>query len=487
MSRPLATIKVDPAAELPIYRQLRAAIIDTIESGELAAGEALPSSRALAEDLGVSRSTVNLTFQELVAEGFLVAVERVGYRVHPDLGRTMPAAGGKTAQPNWAQRLVDYDDYLIHLRKPPDRHRYRFCFDTDTADPAGFPSSEWTRALKAAMGEDHRTFAVADHIDLDDPLLLERLRSDVLPARGINVTANHILITLGTQHGLHLSATALVHPGDRVAIEDPGYPDAAHIFARAGAHLLPCPVDEEGIRLDETEALSLVVVSPGHQLPTNVTLSAPRRQRLLARAALDDLVIIENDHDSELRHLGRPVASLKSADESGRVVHLGDFTNSLAPGLRLGYVVADPALVAKMRDIRRYTLRHPPGLMTRALALYISNGDYARTLRRIKTTMRERWEVAAGAVQHHLRWEVTLPAGGASLWIPGPQDLDAVAVAEQAAAEGVHIETGAPYHLSEPVPNNIIRLGLSSIPTQSIEPGVKHLARVVHEQQRSQR
>ena len=481
----LLALDVDPGAGVPIYRQLRAAIIDAIDSGVLGAGETLPSSRSLAESLGVSRSTVNLTYQELVAEGFLVAEERVGYAVHPDLD---PAADDHAEEPrrvDWAGRLVDYGDYLVHLRKPENRHRHSYPFVVDAPDPELFPAAEWNRALRAAMSDEHLPALIHDHIDADDARLIEQIRTGVLPARGIEARPDEILITMGTQNGLHLTAAALVRPGERVALEDPGYPDAAHIFVRAGADLVPTPVDDQGITVEGASDVSLVVVTPGHQDPTNVTLAVSRRQQLLARADIDDLIIIEDDHNSELRHFGRPVASLKSLDGSGRVVHLGGFSKYLGPGLRLGYIVAEAPLIAKMRDVRRYDMRHPPGLLTRTMALFIERGDYARSLRRVRTTIRERWEVAVAAVRDHLGWEVGFPAGGASLWLPGPEGLDATALVEEAADAGVYAETGASCFLTDPVPNHILRLGLSGLPTASVQPGIERLARVAAEQRRS--
>lgn len=482
----LLALDIDPEANAPIYRQLRAAIIDAIDSGALGSGEMLPSSRSLAESLGVSRSTVNLTYQELVAEGFLVAEERVGYAVHPDLHLAADAHADEPRRVDWSGRLVDYADYLVHLRKPEGRHRQTYPFVVGAPDPELFPVAEWTRALRAAMSDEHLPTLIYDHIDADDPRLVEQLRAEVLPARGIEARPDEILITMGTQNGLHLTAAALVHPGERVALEDPGYPDAAHIFGRAGAELVPCPVDDQGVTLDEASDVSLAVVTPGHQYPTNVTLSVSRRQQLLARADIDDLIIIEDDHNSDFRHFGQPVASLKSLDHSGRVVHLGSFSKYFGPGLRLGYVVAEAPLIAKMRDIRRYDMRHPPGLLTRTMALFIERGDYARSLRRVRTAIRDRWEVAVAAVRDHLQWEVSFPAGGASLWLPGPEHLDATALVEQAADHGVYAETGASCFLTDPVPSHILRLGVSGLPTASIQPGIQRLAQVATEQLGSQ-
>ncbi len=467
-----------------MYRQLRAAILAEINSGSFSPGSALPSSRSLAEHLGVSRSTVNLTYQELTAEGFLVATERVGYSVHPDLGRHDRDAAVEPRRVDWDSRVVDYQDFLVHLRKPEGRHSRQYPFVVGAPDPELFPAAEWGRAMRATMEAEHLAALIYDHIDTDDPMLVDQLCSVVLPARGIQVQPDQVLVTMGTQNGLHLAAAALVHPGERVAVENPGYPDSAHIFVRAGADVVPCPVDDDGIDLDAVDKpVSLAIVTPGHHYPTNVTLSAARRSQLLAQADADDMIIIEDDHNSELRHVGQPVPSLKSLDRSGRVVHLGSFSKYFGPGLRLGYVVAEPALIAKMRDLRRYMIRHPPGQITRTMALFIERGDYARALKRVRSTIRERWEIAAASVDEHLGWGVSCPAGGASLWLPGPEGLDAMSLVEEAAHQGLYIESGASCFLTDPVPNNIVRLGLSGISTESIEPGIRRLARVVDNQQ----
>lgn len=225
--------------------------------------------------------------------------------------------------------------------------------------------------------------------------------------------------------------------------------------------------------------VDLVSVTPSHHYPTNVTLSVGRRQQLLSQAAAQDFIIVEDDYDSEFRYHGRPTPSLKALDETGRVVYIGSFSKFLAPGLRLGYVVADAPLATRLRDLRRYMLRHPPGLLQRTMGLMIQAGDYVRSVRRSRIALKDKWERTAAAVERHVPWEVTMPTGGLSLWLPGPEGFDAVAVAADALEEGVVVEDGSVCYLQEPAPRNALRLGFAGTRADAIEPGVEALGKII--------
>ncbi len=212
----------------------------------------------------------------------------------------------------------------------------------------------------------------ADMVDRDDPLLIEQIQARLLPRRGIFANPDEIIVTLGAQNALYMLATLLMGKGTKVAMEDPGYPDARSIFRLAGADIFPTPVDSQGIVTASIPSdAGFVFVTPSHHCPTMVPLSAERRQDLLARASRNNQIVIEDGYDSQLLDEA-PQQALKSLDRSGRVIYVGSMSKTLAPGLRLGYIVASADLVAELRALRRFMLRHPPANNQRAVALFLS-------------------------------------------------------------------------------------------------------------------
>jgi GntR family transcriptional regulator/MocR family aminotransferase len=317
-------------------------------------------------------------------------------------------------------------------------------------------------------------------VDQDDPLLLAAICAEVLPPKGIQVDTDQVLITNGAQQALSLLSTVLLDSGRVVAMGDPGYIDAARIFQRAGARLHLVPVDERGIRPDLEADVDLVYVTPSHHHPTNVTLHHRRRQALLTAAAERDFLVIEDDYDSEVRFQGAPTPPIKSLDRDGRVIYIGTFSKFLAPGLRLGYVVADPELIAELRDQRRYSTKHPSGHLQRSLALFINSGDFHRALRQHRVLLKRKWQTLDTALREHLPWPPAVTsAGGLSFWITGPADFDATAMALRAREMGVLVSPGEGYYLRTNPPRNSFRLGLNAVPQVRIVPGVQLLARAI--------
>jgi GntR family transcriptional regulator/MocR family aminotransferase len=211
-------------------------------------------------------------------------------------------------------------------------------------------------------------------------------------------------------------------------------------------------------------------------------MSLARREDVLAAAAEADAVVVEDDYDSEVTFRGTPTVALKALDDDERVVHLGSFSKTLAPGLRLGYVVAAPELVAAMRERSRYEVRHPPGVLQRALAHLIGSRDYARHVRRLRGHYRRRWQVTCTAVERHLTWAPqVLPRGGFAVWVQGPADLDATRLAGAAAGRGVLLEPGTSYFLGPARPQRFFRLGYQAVHESRIEEGVRRVADAVGE------
>ena len=483
----LTRLSIERGSGQPLYRQLRQALEHEIASGTLDARQPLPSSRELARELGISRNTVNTAYQELEAEGFVEARPRQGLFVNhemlSELTRRQEEPTPTTAI-DWTAHLNKLPDVgLPEIAKVRDWQRYPYPFVAGQVDASSFPRLAWIRALREALEPPHLHYSLRDGIDEDDPELLEQLCRRVLPARGIEVEVDQVLVTLGSQQGLDLLAHTLLRQGSVVGVEDPGYLDARHIFLRAGAELRPFEVDGSGLVPPRNlREVSLVHLTPSHHSPSNVTLSIARRRQLLTMAQLDDTLLIEDDYDSEFRYQGSPTPALKALPDNGRVIYLGTFSKFLAPGLRLGYMVAAPDLITELRRQRRYRVRHASGHMQRAMALLIQSGQYHRTVRRRRTSLARRWHTLRDSLNEHMTWSVDPPPGGVSIWIPGPPELDCVELSTRALEHGVVIERGDIYFTDPGEHRNYFRLGFAATPLQAIEPGIAILGRLVREQ-----
>ncbi|MGH3515876.1 MAG: PLP-dependent aminotransferase family protein [Haloechinothrix sp.] len=476
-------ISIQRGAGEPIYQQLRKALEHEIASGALNPRLPLPSSRELARELGVSRNTVNTAYQELQAEGFIESHPRRGLFVNPemlghlDYEEDDPA----TATIDWSRRIhLNPDAQMPEIAKISDWDRYPYPFVAGQVDPESFPRLAWARALREALDPPHLHYSLRDGIDEDDPLLVDALCRAVLPTRGIEVDPDQVLITLGSQQGLDLLAYTLLRQGETVGVEDPGYLDARHIFARAGARLAPIPVDSAGlIPPPDLHGVQLLHLTPSHHSPTNVTLSIGRRKQLLALARQSDTLIIEDDYDSEFRYQGSPTPALKALPGSERVIYLGTFSKFLAPGLRLGYLVAPPELIRELRNQRRYRVRHASGHTQRAMSLLIENGQYHRTVRRRRTQLQRKWHTLRDSLSEMLPWQIDPPPGGVSIWVTAPPELDCVQLTQRALTRGVVIERGDIYFADQAANRNHFRLGFAAIPHKAIRPGIVQLSRVI--------
>jgi GntR family transcriptional regulator/MocR family aminotransferase len=484
MTRTLVSIERDSGE--PVYQQLRKALEHEIASGALDPRHPLPSSRELARELGISRNTVNTAYQELVAQGFVESRPRRGLFVNPEMLRYFgrgEAAENLTASVDWSKHVrARLDRAMPEIAKVRDWYRYPYPFIAGQVETSSFPRLAWARALRDALEPPHLHYSLRDGVDEDDPMLVEQLCQRVLPTRGIEVGADQVLITLGSQQGLDLLSDTLLTPGQVVGVEDPGYLDARHIFARAGGRLQPLSVDQSGvIPPADLTGIDRLYLTPSHHNPTNVTLSIARRKELLAMAQKSDTLVIEDDYDSEFRYQGSPTPALKALPGSERVIYLGTFSKFLAPGLRLGYLVAAPELVTELRSQRRYRVRHASGHTQRAMALLIENDQYRRTVRRRRTQLQRKWYMLRDALREAFPWPVEPPPGGMSIWLTGPPDLDGAALARAALDRGVVIERGDIYFADSAAHRNHVRLGFAAIPLEAIRPGVQQLAAVMEE------
>ena len=470
-----------------LQAQIRETIVSAILDGHIPGGSPLPSGRKLANQLGVARNTVVLAYQQLVDEGFLVSRQRSGYYVTEDILRGNVSADkpqhNKHPDIGWQHRLAISPASQRYDIKPLDWQDYEYPFIRGQFDPSLFPISDWRQSTRQSLAVQTIKYWAKDAIDADDPLLVEQLRTRVLPRRGVWASPDEVLVTLGTQQALYMIGRLLISPDTRVGLEDPGYPDARNIFSLISNNITGLPVDGEGLIVgDEFARCDLIYTTPSHHFPTNVIMSLARRKQLLESAARSDSVIIEDDYEVETNYVEKPTPALKSLDEDGRVIYIGSMSKTLAPGLRMGYLVGPASLIREARALRRLIMRHPPANNQRTLAVFLSEGHHDSLARRLNLAYRDRWEVMGEALDRYMPMcSKTSTRGGTSYWVKGPPELDCRRLDAAARERSILIEPGDARFLSDNPPKNFFSIGFSSISVEKIEPGIRALAEVIQQ------
>lgn len=462
--------------------RIKEMMVHSILEGLVPIDAAVPPSRALAQVLGVSRNTVTLALQMLVDKGFLVARERSGLFVNPDIVLGQASRGERPggAEPGlaWSDRIKTAVAAQRQIAKPANWQDYPYPFVYGQFDASLMPLADWRACSQQSLMVPAVRQWSQDHVDRDLDALVGQIQHRLLPARGIVARRDEILVTSGAQMACYLLANVLLDRDTVVGVEDPGYPDARNNFEARGARVLPLPVDEHGLVLSRRLAqCRYVYVTPSHQCPTSVTMPLQRRHGLLALARRRDIVLFEDDHESELAFTGRPLPALKSLDQAGRVIYLGSLSKTLAHGLRLGYLVAPAELITELRALRRLMMRHVPSGVAHTAGLFIAQGHHDAFIRKLNLTYCERRRLLLDALA---RWlpdcTVSTAHGGSGAWVRGPAGLDAALLAEAARARGVLIEPGRPF-FARPGPANqaAFRMGYSAIAGAAIEAGVREL------------
>ncbi|MGX5220435.1 MocR-like pyridoxine biosynthesis transcription factor PdxR [Pseudomonas segetis] len=472
----LSGVRLGPGPGLArqLYQRLRERILD----GRLPGGARLPASRDLADLLSVSRNTVTRAFDQLYAEGYIEG--RVGDGTYvAELASVTAVAAVQVASPAPSDALRLLDDH--HLPRPPEGAPRAFRVGVPAFDL--FPFETWAR-LSARFWRKPSPVRLGYGDPAGDRQLRELIVAYLRNSRGLQCDPAQVVITSGAQQAISLCAQLMLQPGDRVAVENPGYRAAGHAFAVAGGRLQGVAVDEEGIDTAALERLGhcrLAYVTPSHQYPTGVTLSLQRRLELLEWAERHDSWIVEDDYDGEYRYRGTPLAPLAALDRRGRVLYVGTFCKITFPALRLGYLILPASLAESFSRRRALDMRHSEIGTQAVMAEFIAAGHFQRHIRRMRSAARSRRDALLAGWPSTIDGCAAMPAVDAGLHlcvrvetVAREQELIAAA-----AAVGVEINALSSYWLpdSEQTPDQRagLVLGFAAVSEADIEAALSAL------------
>ncbi|EKE77155.1 PLP-dependent aminotransferase family protein [Gallaecimonas xiamenensis] len=469
-------LRVDRQGQEPLRVQLQRQLSHAIFEGRLKAGTLLPPSRQLAALLGVSRNTVMQVYEQLASEGLLLSKPGSGTEVR-DLALPASQEPGRPDAGRWLKGLW----HDLTLFAPPER-ALPYDFALGAADLSLFPFDHWRRCQVRAL----RQFETQG-LDMDwagYPPLRALIASFVSQSRAVSCNPGQVLVCSGAQQGFSLIGSALIEPGKTlVAMESPGYPMARRAFLAAGARVVEVPVDAEGLMVDALPGgVDLVYVTPSHQFPTTVAMSASRRLALLQQARARDFLIIEDDYDAEFQLGGQPIDALQTLDKDGRVLYVGTFSKCMFGDLRLGFVIVPDWLVQPLVLARQAADLHSPLVAQAALAEFIRQGALRRHVRAMGKQYRAKHQEVCQALAG-CPWLVPVPLlAGVHMALLADEALDLEALVIRARALGVNVSHSGPFGLAAGTRPRHLLLGLGPIALEDIAPAMARLNAAVAEQ-----
>jgi len=460
-----------------IYRCIRQSILD----GLVGTNRRLPSTRTLASELGVSRTTALLALEQLRAEGYVVARRGSGMFIAPQLPErrphSVPPQGKLVSRPPFSRRGA----HLARMRAP-DRRRAStapcaFRLGTPALDL--FPWRIWSQITREVLRS-----LKPSQLDYSQLAGLRQLReaiAELVRSRGTRCEADQVQVVMGAQRGLDLIAHMLLDPDDSAWMEDPGYTGARGALASAGANVISVPVDAEGMIIDASLGgdARLAYVTPSCQFPLGLAMSLERRHQLLEWARRSHAWIVEDDYDCDIHYRTQPLPCLHSLDPDGRVIYVGTFSKALFPALRLGFLIVPRDLQSGFNTARLATDLHPPVLEQMVLAAFISRGHYARHVRRMQAAYAERLDTLRRAIERSGAPLQVRPVQSGMHAVVDVAGISAERLHAEAAALGVESMPLSAYYFGEGQRPNALLLGFGSVTPAAIRAGVSKLARAI--------
>jgi GntR family transcriptional regulator / MocR family aminotransferase len=477
-------LAVDPGSEIPLLQQVYLLLRGAILSHSLTPGSRLPSTRHLADRLGVSRTSVLSAYDQLLAEGYVEGRAGSGTYVTEDVpapivSAVVAKAGSRNASgPRLSGAGLRFRK-LAQSLGPPDE----LPFSTGCCSVDAITIESWRRVCSRQMKTLEKV-----NLRYAEPLGEMSLRTEVAQylraARAVRCDPEQIVIVSGAQQALDLSVRSLIDPGDAVWVEDPGYLGARAALRSMGADLVPVPVDQDGLLVSAgivaRPDARAAYITPSHQYPTGAVMSMRRRLEILSWAKENDAWIFEDDYDSEFRYVGRPLASLQGIDQDERVIYMGTLSKMLFPGIRIGFAVVPKSLVDVFTGAKYATDRQPPSLQQAMVADFMRSGFLTSHIRRMRLHYREARDIVVKAVTQHMAdlIEIEVPECGIQLIVHFKRNISDVVVADRARSQGIIVKPVSSLYVGAP-PRQGLLLGYSGFDTRRLRSASQKLADIV--------
>lgn len=456
---------IDKSGDQPIYEQLYTALVNAIRSGSMEPGSALPATRKLAEDLSISRNTVNRAYQQLTAEGYVQPRGGSGFIVTKLPAEKFPA---------------EVDAKFSPL---PEAIPVRYDFDYGNIDNLTFPYKQWRKSVNRVLDAAEVTPSILYPHYMGEAALREEIAKYLYRSRSVVCDPSQVIITCGHQHSVEILANLFESSEKRCAMEDPGYNGIRAVFTNHGYHMTYISVEDDGLSISEVRRhpLDLIYVTPSHQFPTGAVLSVAKRMQLMEWAEKANAYIIEDDYDSELRYYTNPIPAMQSLDKQERVIYTGTFSKALSPAIRIAYIVLPHDLLPKYHEYYELYGSQVSSLHQLALADFIACGHFERNINKLRTLYRKKQDTLEEAALEVFGSKVKVSGGGAGLHLllDFDTDIPPEILIEKAASIDVKLHSIKP-HYADPAkaPKCQIQFGFPTIRVEKFKPILEDLKRV---------
>ncbi len=483
----MLVFNIDRDSSTPIFRQLMSNIIVLIDNGSMKEGERLPSTRSMAENLGVSRTTICSAFDELIAQGYLESRPGSYTTVRKRSHSSESTSKDRGSLIDWAKRTNKHSN-LILKRHLLQEGVYATKSSDDLIDMSQlelderlFPAESFRRSLNHALTSEGSPLLSYGNI-LGNPQLRDVI-SKRMEVHGITTSQDEIMITDGAQPALDTILRVYSKPGMKIAVENPTYKNFLPLIKLHRLEVVPIPVKEDGMDLDELEAqlkkndIKFVYTMPNFQNPTGISTDLAHRERLIELCENHSVIIIEDGFEEEMKYFGKIPHPIKSLDKNGIVIYVGTFSKILFPGVRIGWIIADSECISRLTTIRRYTAISNSMLLQSAVANFCLSLDYEIHIRRMHRRYRRRMRTALKAFAENMpegvKW--TKPTGGYTVWITLPKSYHSARLfVEVMIRHGVLISLGDDYIFGEPQ-KRYIRISIANLDEGEVVNGIARL------------